>query len=397
MSISLIGSLLPPLSAPERRTFDKKTEILRGDRTRVTQNLQLGRLLLEIAKETPYAILEGRYKSLDALVKNFGCQMTALQVKRIVDMPQIIEKAEAIKTAIEEKLILCKTLGKNGNAVDIGNEDYPDLASFLQKVGLDLEVPVEIAQLVRFRLLCIINDNQGKDGVEIPFTNMALMQAKIKKLLLNKIDSQLVGTLVSGVQAEESRKALTFIRQEVMHLSDEITPRAQLIQRLLSSDFERKTKPGNKYSSIVSVPFLYNHEAVFRVMQGVVLLKQKTTFCGKANGRPPLKLYLQLPQERVLEPNELALLPKKEAILVVEGYIKVLDLAEQVARVGLFTILNSNTACLDQYAQGSDQSPLEDEEAAIDVADFASKKDEIVGEMFEIDHVYCASVQEEEG
>ncbi|MBS0656202.1 MAG: hypothetical protein JSR46_10525 [Verrucomicrobia bacterium] len=397
MSISLLGSLLPPLWAPERRTFDERTEILQGASTRVTQNVQLGQLFLEIGKEGLCAAIEGRYKDLDALVKNFGCQITALQVKRILDMPQSTEKAEESKKAIEGKLALCEALRKKGNAVEIGKNDYENLALFLQKVDIDLEVPVEIAQLVRFRLLCIINDNQDKNGVEVPFTNMKLMAEKIKGLRLNKIDPQLVGALVSGVQAEESRKALIFIRQEAIHLSDEITPRALLIQRLLSSSFERKTATSKKHSSIVSVSLLYNAEAVLRRLQGVVLLKQKTTFCGKANDRLPMKLFLKMPEERVLEPNELALLPKKETILVVEGYINVLDLAEQVARLGLFTILNSNAACIDQYAQGSDQSPIEDEEAASDIAFYASRKDEIVEDIFKIDHVYCASVQEEEG
>lgn len=103
-----------------------------------------------------------------------------------------------------------------------------------------------------------------------------------------------------------------------------------------------------------------------------------------------------MPQEEVLDRQQVALLPRDERIIVIEGYVRTEKLALKIAELKLLTILNANTsvAPMLQYAGGTDQSPINDQEANDYIGEFSQRND-IVKQVFETDHVYCASLQEE--
>ena len=55
--------------------------------------------------------------------------------------------------------------------------------------------------------------------------------------------------------------------------------------------------------------------------------------------------------------------------MVIEGYVNPeLSLAERINALGLMAIVNANTARIPQYASGTCQDPLEDEEAEREIA-----------------------------
>lgn len=84
MNLSLIENFLPPSGSVERLDIEKNTIIgandIKGWQRLGTKNNKIGRFILTIVQETALAILTNQYKQFDALIKNFGCQITALNL-----------------------------------------------------------------------------------------------------------------------------------------------------------------------------------------------------------------------------------------------------------------------------------------------------------------------------
>lgn len=382
MSCSLLECTLPLPGSHSRKTLDDELRIPKDLPKRLRPNYQkcirFGRLMLQITRETAQALLDTRYKEFDALVKNFGCQITALEVKNLVKQAGLLEEAARVEAAARK--VLEETRGNVQNP-PLGDPDTTPIA-YLQKVGLDLQLSESMLRLVRLHLLSIINTNIEKKGREVPRTNVSLLSKKDTKLKLS------FQKLIDGLQQEESLKAADYIRRESQQIKD---PRAPLIQRILEN--EQRLSILHK---IASVPLLYNTEAVLRRIDGVVLVKNKLHLCGKAiPDAVPQRAYVKLPEERILSETEIRSLPADEALLVIEGYIKNdTPLEEKISTLGLITIVNANCAVIKQYASNTEQSPLKDKEALEDLAVYKANQE--ARDVIEIDHIYCASLSEEE-
>ncbi len=310
-------------------------------------------LIIKIFQQTATAIQENRYKQFDALVKNFGCQISSLQVARAISSPHLKREAEEIDRLIREK-----SLPKN----------FGPSSQFLQ--------------LARFRVLTIINDNKlDPTGNEVPFTNLERL-ATISTLSKTKLNE-----IVFGLQVEESRNAALFIAEEANAISD-TELRKPLLQRLLSPIFQRTSH------LITSIPLSYNTEAVMIRFNGLVLLKNKLFLLDKPiEGTSKETVFIQMPQQRILEFQEVENLPIEEPLIVIEGFIaKEKSIRELVQNVGVRTLLNANCALIPQYISGCEQN-LGDDEAVADLSVYASRKD--INDVFVVDHIFCSSVKEE--
>jgi len=389
MSISLVASLIPDNGIKERNKFVKQTTIncstsLSIRQKQRTQNIKLGQLFLTIAQEAANAVLENRLKDFDALIKNFGCQITALEVQQLVRSPQIRSEAEKIKIKTEE-------LSKKYRAGSPFVETHTvNLIGYLQTAGLDFDVSLEMARLIRFRMLCIVNTNKlGENGKEVPITNLRPLTNKIKKL------NTCVDKLILGIQAEESILAAHYIKAEADQLIGNETDRASILQRLVSELFWRQSEISEKYSPITSVPLFYNTETVFRRTVGLVLLKNKCTLLEQPiENAQEIKVFVKMPKAKVISFEKVKKKSDDEALLVIEGYVNSPDLAVQIAQIGFFNILFANLAPLPQYASGTCQDVLSDNEAAAELNTFAGRTD-IIENSLSIDHIYCASLGEE--
>ncbi len=365
MNISLFDSVIPGEDTKERKEFIIKTRIgaIKNDKLQ-TQNTKLALLILTVAKETANAILENQFKKFDALVKNFGCHITALEVQQLMKKNVLRKEAKIVIAEID--LIMSK---QKGSAYSI--KEPMEVYNYIKAAGLDINVSPEFAHLVRFRMLNIVNDNiLNNEGYEVPVTNLKLLNKKIKKSY-----SLPTHLLISGIQAEESRRAAPYIKNQADLLSPEEVVRASIIQRLLDHSFLRSSA-SYKYSSIVSTPLLYSTEAVFRRTKGLVLIKNKLNLLGeRIKNIEAIKVFIEFPSQKILQPKELNKYSDQEPILVVEGYVRTQNLIAMISELGIFTILNANAAVHPntQYASGCDQSSFGDEEADQDVAFFKAK------------------------
>lgn len=387
-TLSLIESFLPASGIIERNYIDCKTKFnfsdLKTGQILCSQNLRIGKLILKIASETASAICNSQDKPFDALIKNFGCQITALYLQIPSSFTLKIE-AVILKQLIHAKLKMpCNT-----TPPEVGT----DLVTFLRNRNLDARASSEFIQLCRFRLLSIVNSNKLKEDREIPFTDFKPLLKMVKNT-----NSSIVERLVSGIQAEESVKAAEFIRKQAALLSIDIVEKP-LLQRLVSEKFRRQTDPcrSKKYSQIASVPLLFNTEVVIRRISGIILLKNKLMLIDKPIPHAKsLKIFLKMPEEQLLDKQTIALYAREEKVLVIEGYVKSEEIISKISEFGILKIINANTSApsMLQYASGTDQKPIEDEQANDYIGKF-SKLENIVDQVFEIDHIYCASLKEE--
>lgn len=399
MSLSLIDSILPSITTIEGRII-REQMVLQGDKTvckkrcidQKRKNLWLGKLALLLAKETAEAILDARYRSnFDPLIKNFGCQITAKEVMQLVGTPFLYEEAAKINKLAQNNLIQLKKLQQK---LPEGEVKMTAIA-YNEKAGIDLSVSPEFARLVRFRMLTIVNEIILKliNGIEreVPQTNTSLLSLKDKNFRNLPLQE-----IVSGIQAEESVKEAQFVEQLSVKLN---TSRKTLIQRLVSDRFLRPVMAYEEHSPIVSLPLNYTVESVLKTLNGIILVKNKLFLCNKKETKridqaEPMHVYLKMPERKVMTPEEISLVDPNQPIYVIESFIKKNTLLQQkIEDIGLMKIARANCAIFPQYASGTLNQEIDDEEARRDLQKCAEMKEAL--EVMEIDHMYCASMKEE--
>lgn len=361
---------------------------LKIDPSKKPQCYALVHLIYTVALESAEALIKGVYKQFDALVKNFGCQITMAEVMELVQNPALKAEAAKVCQIATEKLASCEELiGKppKGKAP----ATFSDLVR-----DLDVEISPEMMRLVRLRFLTIVNNNkvvkQDGNDREMPFTDTEPLR---KKIVSRRALEPIISPLIDKLQREESSLAADYIRKRAQALKG---PRKELIQKMLQPEHVRKAAKTN----IASVPLLYNTEASLAGLDGVVLVKNKLSICEKPrDGARELKVHIQLPEGRLLSDLEIAQLAPEKPLAVLEGYVDPAittqeELAAKIHEIGLMRIIQGNCAPLQQYASNTSQDPLADDEARADIEEL-KKFSEAARKAIEIDHIYCGSVNEE--
>lgn len=357
MSISFFEGLLPEVSRDRINKFISKPP----------QQLRLAELFLIAIRDTSSAIGDGKYKKFDALIKNFGCQITALEVLQKVQSNTLKEEACAVHEVASQIL----------------NTLIPELKhkqKFLDPKCLFLSE--EFLKLTRFYLLNIVNSNVMRGEEEVPCT----CKDPIYKLV-SKIDVPLVNLYIDSLQSEESRKAADYIAEEAKKLKG--CQRFDFLRKMI---LRTKEVPFKNHPSITSIPLLYSMETVLRRIEGIVLVKSKmTTVAGPVLNAVSEKIFIKMPEEYVLTPEVISQIDKKIAVYVIEGYVKS-PLREAIAKIGLFNLMLANSAMKGNQYVGNKQE-LGDEEAENDRISF--DQPDLIHRYFKMDHTYINSMREE--
>lgn len=388
MSISLITTLLPLEGTAERKVID---QILTLDTDAQPKKLvpqyqrciRLARLLLTIAKEAADSLVELKYKSYDALVKNFGCQITALELQQILrKKEELYQEAHDVQDLIND----CLARGRTFQAKPPLGEKGVQGIDYLISNKLDIQLSQRMSRLVQLRLLSIVNSNRAHGNREVPYTCTDNLKRKLEKT--NAIP---IKELVEGLQYKESKTSAAYIKDQAQYLVKRGVRRGELIARLVSEKFWRTALP----SGIVSVPLVYNTEACIRLIAGVVLIKNKLKLVDQPiAGAETNRAFIRMPGEQALTAEDVRKLPNDEPLIVIECYIKNgTDIISKINAIGLVNIVTINCAVLPQYASGTSQQDLDDVEAMEDLHRW--KKERAIVETIEVEHIYCASVKEE--
>lgn len=356
-------------------TFDNKNPTKNKGDERFNQ---LSALVLGVAISTGEAIKAGKFRMFDALVGNFGCQLTARDVQEKLRDLELIQEAIQVSEIAQERLGSLDQQRKS-----IPPEPGESFADYAIRLNVNLPISARLRDLFRFRLLNMIHSCVMKNGLEVPVTDVTRLMKENAP-----IGKKPLGRLIRDLQVEESAKAVLFARKKAQELVDN-DPRKELVSRLLQPEFEKR------YLGIVSLPASYNTEAVLKSYQGVVLVENKIKYCGIRNpDSVPQQVWMALPSERQLSPDEIQTLSEDRPILVVEGVVlNGASLSEAIRQYGLVAIVLDSVAASSQYAgvQPGDTGCL-DEEALQDLQ--MLKRNRLNENTFNLDHIYCASVRE---
>lgn len=387
--VSLIRALLPQEGSNEARALNSATcGVCRGKEQLNSQGdlkRRIGIILLRVAFEAADALLNGRYKEFDPIVKNFGCQINAAEIQELC-CQDLQQEAVRVQRFAEEKL---QALQQNRTT----SQTAPTAADYLiQVLGLDVQIDEAMARLVRMRLLSIVNKDVEIEGKAVPRTHVELLCVKVgtKRAQSNQKLSQILGYIVGGLQAEESKISCSFLQRRV----DALAERRELVQRAV--EYVRASKVLDQYSQtpIVSMPLLYNTEAAIGPYKGILCVKNKLKIAERVlEDAIDKRLFLQMPQCQLVD---VSLRDSREPIIVIEGYIQDTEsLASRLVRLGVMTILRANCAILSQYASGASKAPIEDAEVVDDIARYSSADYDEARRTLDIDHIYAASLGEE--
>lgn len=398
--LSLIQSMLPSEGTLEAATLNRQTVqtgcyLFREEQSEIQSksglSAKIARLLLLVAKETADAILDLHYKDFDALVKNFGCQITAVEIHDLALRDGLREEAGRVRRLVEDKL-------NNLPVIPPKCEGVNTLKEYIErKCDVQVGISPEMSRFVRLRMLCIINTNIEKDGKEVPRTNVNVLGRKLSKTVNSKLEN-LLKIIVGGLQAEESRHAVRYLRDAAERSLPQDNSRRPLIITALQLERRSDVKDINCQTPIVSVPLMHNMEAsLASIGQGIVCIKNKLAICGKPiPDARPLRVFLRMQNETLLSEAEIGDLPRELPVFVIEGYIQNgTDIHEIVGEGRLLNLVRANCAKLPQFASGASQEKLENEDVSADIAEFDSTAYNRARKLLDIDHTYCASVQEE--
>ena len=286
--ISLIESMLPRAEIVERNVFEKKTTIPQGNTQQVeqirqsifTQNYKIIELFLKVAEDAAIAVIDKKYTAFDALVKNFGCQMTALEVQQLLSEESLLNEAlSLIKTILKIQGVV-----KERKFIKKSRFNFSEFCSTIPEMG-DLKVSERMARLTRLRFLAIVNNNKIVNEREVPYTELGPMIKLVKNL-----DIKFLDTLVVGLQADESFRAVSFIQEQAKQISP-ANPRKRIISEALLTVKEKTAKGERTGTSFTSL--LYNMEACLcRIDNGIVLVKNKLKLGNMSRlGESPIHVY----------------------------------------------------------------------------------------------------------
>jgi hypothetical protein len=413
--VSLFETALPKPDTKEGKSFFADLKLPKNGKPGLFHahyrcNLVLAMLILEICQETADSIESKNYKNFDALIRNFGCQITALQNHRLFKNASLREEAKRVNALAQERMAAVAAYWAKPPLGACGM----DVVDYLKQSDFDIQLSSEMAQLVRFRLLNLVNTNVFSRGKELPCTKVDEIMSRAGKIVTSfnlkhhKIHYEMTKTKgfydkwIAGLQAEEAKTAVSFIQS----IGDELVqtgahPRAMLIDKMLSDKYARESKPFKSSNSpIVSLPQLYTGEAALRGVDGIVLIKNKLTFCGEnISGVKPVKVFVKMPEGRVMSPEEIKAVSDDEPVVVLEGYIPSgMALASRVEEIGVVALLNATLARLPQYASGTEKEEFsetffDDPEAGQDLKKFSAMDD--VYRLITVDHMYCGSLMME--
>lgn len=397
MNTTLITAALPAKALSAETHLGETLQIpVRGrpsyHRDHYRKCLAYGELILKIGKSCTESILNHDYKQFDALIKNNGCQVTALQNYRLFQNPRLFKEAKMLAILIENRLSLLPYLQKNPPFGNLGDP----IERYLSDCGIDCPISQNMAQCLRFRILQIVNTNRVVNSREIPHTKIENLLVYIQKGYEEKLP---LNAYVGALQAEESTISVRYIQNVAQEqLQKEKNLRTEMIAYGLSDAFLRETASNRMRNlhNIISLPQAYTCEAALRAIEdGVVVVKNKL-YNGdeRIKEAEPYRLFIKMPTEEILTETEVREMPNSLPIIALEGYIaNTKTLAASIKTHGIVTILLANAARIKQYASCNSQSPIVDQSIAQDLATYLAMQEAY--EVIEMDHIYCTSIKEE--
>lgn len=414
MSVSLFREALGK-ACRESNFFNQPAE------KNVVAIFAVGEAVVHLFKHTLMAVEKGKYTRFDALIKNKGCQINAMLVNSLVRdkivldeintlIPEVKEKCDAMPTIFSELPKLKgnpeKTWDKKADQEarnQVKEENKKMVNDLIDR--MDVAVSPAIAQLVRLRILTVVNACCNENGRETQRTNFEALQNKVCKVL-GRRSKKIIPYVkknfpfkvwVQGLQMEESKRAISFIQDQAQMLQCE---RALKLQHLVGNDFVRKTE--KQTPEVVNLPEHPTIEIAVEQFTGVICVQNKLQI-GKIERKDAkvLQVFVQKSGNTLLANEEIEQLPQTTPVLVMECFI-----SEQLSKEGLQDMLIKHGivkfACatgtrVRQYLKKTTYQGEQIKAITEDATIYKTAELDEVYRIAQIDHIFLAGIHELKG
>lgn len=422
MKVSLFDGALPSPHQPEGKRFFQPLAIPNKGNTNIyitnyRTHLLLGRLILEKCQETAEAIIDHSYKKFDAMVMNHGCQVTALQNHRLLKKKKLVDEARKVHAFVIRQLARNEDFLRNSSSKSGEYAEKRKLGinapDYLKACDCDVEISPALAQLVRFRILHSINGLEQEDTEDLSRQQLQKKQSEEPFTCFDPLERRLnqicrehqfavprkpcvnIKSWIHCLQIQEAQEAVRFIRS----VAEESSLR---IQKLLNDSLAGSSEGVHGER----LPQLYTGEAAINGVEGIVLIKNKLKFGGTPRAdAEDIRVFVKVPEGRILSNHEADLLSDDTPIVVLEGYVLTDEYAfrAKIEKLGVAALLKATLALSDvapheSYTLNTKINVLTEEL----LTEFVAKDEEFdfdtIREALEVvkfDHMYCNSMKEE--
>lgn len=365
-------------------------------------NLFLAEIILKIGQQTFDAINQGRYREFDALLKNFGCQMTALDVFLLVNNPSVRLEAQAKAKKTLKKL----------HKIEVLYKEFADKRpSDAEKIDIkcDIKLSSNLAHLVSLKILGLINHNIVSQGAEVPITKLDKIEALTKDIFtqrkaeitqdaykkhLHPYNKGLpIGKWIEKMQERESANSVMFIQIQAEMLDESV--RGSLLD-LVSGEYVKIAKATPKVVAAAQQP---SGEVALRRMDNNIAVIKNKMFLGDSprEGALPVQIFFKMPEGKILCEKEVGELPLHTPVMVLEALLDRRVDRECLEKLlkkagGVVNFANATLANVHQYTESFRFAADEKMKAALEP--YQGKPYRKIFRKAQLEHMFTASVGE---
>ncbi|MGL5626307.1 MAG: hypothetical protein ACRDDW_02155 [Candidatus Rhabdochlamydia sp.] len=340
------------------------------------------------------ALEERHYKQFDANPGDGGCQMRALELRRLMKM-NLKEEYSFLKEKISEIKFKISDINPFKDGRRPTEEAKKSLQKFFRNHFSELRISKEIEYILHCHLSATI-----RTPYETQENGTIMTRSEISKLsqFSKKIDH--LNKEFRKKIVEENQKQLSILSLEAIKASAERIPfmeEKELMLTMLSKEHVHLFTPDEKYEPKAFGCLFYEVKAVLTCLKeerGIVCLKSIT----KAK-KEPFYIFLQSKQPKkefeVLSEEEYKSLDSNILIIVFEAVMHVeKEMVLKQLECGFSEEVLTQAAHEPPYEPKSSLKDIKNSEAFTEITSYKNKKTK-ENFLFSIDHVYLNSLGEE--
>jgi hypothetical protein len=337
---TLLGSILSVIRTDDLKFYFKNEPETGKNAALIKKRVSgVAELALALSKEALKAIDDRRFSAFDALIRNKGCQITAVEVCDIFQSAPPFNEVATIAGLVDGCARALKKLKTSPLPID--------LRAILGDPEINPPVSLPLSKLLRFYVLRKARNIQMKEGKEKHITNERLIK------VVSEVSRDTLETLVYKLQVEESEEAASFVIKQ----DDRI---------------KRFYKEG--IDGIAFTPLLENFEVCLNFFRGIALFSNKILKGGeRLEGVDEINFTVSFPDGLVIQ--DLSKFPSETPVLFIEG-----------------TFLNNDPSELLCAAKEGRLTSYLLEQARLQEEARLLKQENVCS--FDIDHFFCKSVRE---
>lgn len=421
--VSVATRALALVPAPETETINETlaTSLLSPDLVNEIINSENGDRMLAVARlivinahKALNAFVQGRFKQLDPLVGDFGCELYALRNLHLIESDSLIKEASALSGTVKALIDALNASSCKANMYGMVNRAVA--LQLFQGVTKTL-ISQEMAALLRMHLLTVTKRLYKKNGEEKEKTDISSLDG------LSKGIGESRKRIVDELQAKLSRQTYAHFKEQAARIKCLSDRESKILTDMLSlvrEPTESTCKETGVATSIEPTMRKVIGCCFYKIKAGLLILRERQTLIGLKQMLPagqngfvllfranvsngPIVPLSDEECKRVLEQDRKRANSRTPIILfegAVNPSVTAQELAKRIEEIGLQELILANASQESPYDYGSSEDDIPIEEARNEIAGYKALSERIgcvkgQSPMFMLDHVYLNTLRYE--